>query len=270
MSFHEIAGLHNDFPLLPTQTVRRRLPSIDHTKGSYDMRKLHLLVVLFLIGGLISACDLGAGYQQKDGSYEYVTLDESQGYVEHPITDIDVQSFRILDKHGYARDHLHVVYHWESVEGADTNSFVAMSDLYGKDNAHVYYQGKTIPGADPQSFKLFDIQWGRDAQDVYLQDRPLEACDPASFVLLKDSWERDSRCVYRAGRKLVDADADSFVVLNFWFGKDKNHVYDSFPRIIAGADAATFKLREGACQVCAEDKNRCYRYEEPVDCASLK
>jgi hypothetical protein len=117
---------------------------------------------------------------------------------------------------------------------------------------------------------LFDIQWGKDSRDVYLQDRPIQACDPATFVLLKESWERDSQCVYRQGGKLPDADPASFVVLNFWFGKDKNHVYSNLAKIIEGADAPTFKAKVGVCEVCARDKNGCYRFEKPVDCAAIK
>ena len=233
------------------------------------MPKLFSLLVLLLVAGLLSACDFNTGYQEKEGSYVYATLDESQGYVEHPITDIDVQSFQVLNKHGYAKDNLHVYYHENTVDGADPDSFVAMSDLYGKDNAQVYYKNKAIPGADPTSYTLFDIQWGKDSHDVYIQDRPIDACDPATFVLLEDSWQKDNHCVYREGRKLVNADSASFVVLNFWFGKDKNNAYYNSPEIIEGADAATFKIRKGICEVCAEDKNSCYRYEEPVACEPL-
>lgn len=228
------------------------------------------MFVLLLLAGLVSACGLGTGYQRQGSSYVYSTWDESQGRVAHPIIGIESQSFQILTGHGYAKDRLRVYYHWNPVPDADTTSFVALTDLYGKDNAHVYYEDKTIPGADPASFVLFDIQWGKDAQDVYRQERPLEACDPTTFVLLQESWQRDNQCVYREGNKLPNADAPSFVVLNYWFGKDKEHVYSFLATIIEGADAATFKLREGVCQVCAEDKNRCYRYEEPVECASLK
>lgn len=234
------------------------------------MPKLLSLFVLLLIAGLVSACDMGTGYQEKDGSYVYTTLDEGQGYVDHPITTIDVNSFQILNEHGYAKDNLHVYYHENTVPDADSDSFTMLSDLYGKDNAHVYYKDKAIPGADPASFTLFDVQWGKDAHDVYIQDRPIDACDPATFVLLKDSWQKDKQCVYREGREVVGADPASFVVLNFWFGKDNNHVYDNSPEIIPGADAPTFKIRAGKCDVCAEDKNSCYRYEEPVACASLK
>lgn len=234
------------------------------------MPKLVSLLVLLLIAGLVTACGFNTGYQEKEGLYVYATLDEGQGYVEHPLIDIDAPSFQILNKHGYAKDNLHVYYQQHTVPGADPASFVALSDLYSKDNTQVYYQDKIIPGADPTSYQLFDIQWGKDAHDVYIQDRPINACDPATFVLLKDSWQKDKQCVYREGRNVVGADSASFVVLNYWFGKDKNHVYDTSPAIIPGADAATFKIRTGNCEVCAEDKNNCYRYEEPVACASLK
>jgi hypothetical protein len=134
----------------------------------------------------------------------------------------------------------------------------------------VYYRDKTIPGADPSSFAIFDIQWGKDSQDVYFQNRPIEACDPASFVFLEDDWQRDDQCVYNSGIKLPNADSASFIVLNFWFGKDKNNVYTNFPKMIQGADPATFKIREGECVVCAEDKNGCYLHEKLVECESLK
>jgi hypothetical protein len=234
------------------------------------MHKRFSLYLLLLFAGLVSACGFSTGYQEKDGSYVYATLDEGRGYIEHPIINIDVNSFQIFDKHGYAKDDLRVYYHERTVQGADSNSFTALSDLYGMDHAHVYYEDKAIPGADPASFKLFDIQWGVDSRDVYIQNRPIQACDPTTFVLLEDRWQRDDRCVYRMGRLLPNADPASFVVLNTWFGKDKNNVYYNTPSIIEGADAATFKIRAGKCDVCAEDKHGCYRYEEQVDCESLK
>ncbi len=234
------------------------------------MRKRPPLFVFLLIAVLIPACVLSTGYQKRDDSYVYATSDEGRGYVEHPIANIDAESFQVLNKNGYAKDDFLVYYHENIVQGADSNSFVAMTDLYGKDNVHVYYEDKTIPGADPASFTLFDIQWGKDSQDVYFQNRPIEACDPATFVLLEDGWQRDNQCVYNQGGKLPNADPASFVILNSWFGKDKNNVYYNSPEIIEGADTTTFKIRDGVCAICAEDKNSCYRYKEPVDCESLK
>jgi hypothetical protein len=223
-------------------------------------KSFFLIFLLFIL----SAC--GTGYQEKDGGYVFVEWNESEGKVEHPLEPVDASTFEVLKGKGYANDTSNVFYHWQLVEGADPASFEALSNLYGKDARQVYYQGKVIPGANPERFEVMNIQWGRDEKDIYLQDRPILACDPASFKFLKDGWQRDAECAYREGRKVERADAGSFEVLNFWYAKDKNFVYDTFPRIIEGADAATFKLREGKCQVCAQDKNRCYRYEEVVEC----
>jgi hypothetical protein len=234
------------------------------------MPKRFLPLVLLSVAGFMLACVLSTGYRRTGGSYVYATLDEGRGYIEHPIDNIDARSFQILNRNGYARDDRQVYYHEHTLEGADPNSFTAMTDLYGRDNARVYFEGRPVPGADPATFTLFDIQWGKDSQDVYFQDRPVGACDPASFVLLKESWERDNRCIYRLGIRLPQADPASFEVLNYWFGKDKAHVYYNSPKIIEGADPATFKLRDGICVVCGEDRNGCYRYEEPVACEALK
>lgn len=234
------------------------------------MHKRFSLFGWLLMAGLVSACVFSTGFQKKGVSYVYATWNEGQGYIEHPIMNIDAPSFQILNRHGYAKDNQRVYYHENTVQNADPNSFTTLSDLYGKDNAQVYYAGKTIPGADPSSFTPFDIQWGKDSQDVYFQDRPVQACESATFVFLEEDWQRDSQCVYRRGEKLTNADSASFVVLNYWFGKDKNYAYSHLGSIIKGADAATFKIREGMCVVCAEDKNACYRYEERVACESLK
>jgi hypothetical protein len=226
--------------------------------------KLWKLLIFIFILFLLSAC--GTGFQEKGGSYVYVVWNESDGKVEHPVQSTDPGTFQVLDSGGYAKDSQNVFYHWQIIEGADPASFEAISGLYGKDVHRVYYRGREIPGADPEQFELLNIQWGRDGKDVYRQDIPIRACDPASFKFLKDSWQRDDQCVYREGRKVEGADTRSFKVLNFWYAKDKNNVYDSFPRVIPGADPASFKLRDGKCQVCAQDKNHCYRYEEVVDC----
>lgn len=233
------------------------------------MSKRSSLFILLLTAVLVPACILNTGYHGKDGTYVYADSAEFS-YEEHPIPSAHPQTFQILRKHGYAKDDLHVYYHYTIVLGADPRSFEAMTDLYGRDKDHVYYEFRKIPGADPATFKLFDIQWGRDSHDIYKQDRPIEACDPDTFALQEDGWHHDAQCVYHETGKLPNADPASFVVLNSWFAKDKNNVYSSISGVIAGADPATFKIREGKCVVCAEDKSGCYKYDERVNCESLK
>ena len=239
------------------------------------MPKRFSLFVLLLIVGLVSACVFGIGYQKKDGSYVYATFNENDGYVEHPIADADAATFQILGRYGYAKDALHVYYHENTIQGADSDSFIAMTESYGKDNTRVYYKESIIPGASPSSFTLLDTSWGKDSQDVYFRDIPIKACDPASFVLLGEYWEHDDQCVYSREHKVPGADPSSFAVLSNEFSKDRNHAYYGgagffTPTILEDADVATFKIFDGMCRICAEDKNGCYRMDERVDCRSLQ
>ncbi len=229
------------------------------------MRKT-ILFILFL--ALLTGC--ATGYQESGGGYTYVTWNEMEGKEEHPLVGADWATFEVLDKNGYAKDARQTYFQGRTIEGADAATFERLSELYARDTSRVYYQERVVPGADPNSFEVFNLQWGRDGNDVYIQDRPIEACDPTTFKLLKDSWQKDSRCAYREGRKVPNADAATFEVLNFWFAKDRYQVYDDIPRVIEGADAATFKLRGGICQVCAQDKNNCYSYEKVVPCEEEK
>ena len=233
------------------------------------MRNRSLFFVLISTVWFMLSCMFVTGYVRKDGTYVYATAPELS-YSENPIPGIDVQSFQVLSRHGYAKDADQVYYQYYLVDGADPGSFTEISDLYGRDNAHVYYKFFAIPGADPNSFELFNTQWGRDSKDIYLQDRPIEACDPATFVILREGWEQDNQCVYNGSAKLPDADPASFVVMNYWFGKDKNHVYYNDGSIIERADPSTFKAGVGKCEVCAEDKHGCYRYKEPLACEVIK
>lgn len=54
-------------------------------------------------------------------------------------------------------------------------------------------------------------------------------------------------------------------MVNFWFAKDQHRVYHNGPGVLEGADPATLRLRP-PCDVCAQDKHRCYRFNEVVAC----
>ena len=64
---------------------------------------------------------------------------------------------------------------------------------------------------------------------------------------------------------LPDADPASFTVVNYWFAKDQARVYHNGAGVLGGADPRTFRLR-GKCDVCGEDEDRCYRFDEVVPC----
>lgn len=64
----------------------------------------------------------------------------------------------------------------------------------------------------------------------------------------------------------VPAGAKEPITLSSWYSKDRETVY-AYKEPIRGADAASFKRACcGLCEVCGEDKNRCYWYGHPVPC----
>lgn len=214
------------------------------------------LVGIFCLIGVLSGC---GGYDIHGNTVVFKHCSEN-GCLTNVVEDADPKSFETLQG-DYAKDRLHVYYGGGALPEADPQSFRVLSDSYSKDSARVYFERQPVPGADPVSFvALSDLNYGRDSKDIYILGSPVGVCDLASFKWLKDDWQVDNRCAYRHANKLPGARPESFVVLNDWYAKDGEHVFDSVTRkSIDGADAATFRLAEGPCSVCARDKNHCYK-----------
>jgi hypothetical protein len=89
-------------------------------------------------------------------------------------------------------------------------------------------------------------------------------------LLTEDRWAVDSQCAYQIGTKLPGAHPRSFTILNYEYAKDDAQVYSSIVGVIPGADAATFELTNLPCEVCARDKNRCYKFGGVTSCDKFK
>ena len=249
------------------------------------MRNRSFWFVLVCVSGLMMACYYGAlgyygpiGYQKTNNlltgdSYEFARKDERGQYVEYPLRNIDIKSFKILDENTYASDNFHVYFEGITMEGADPASFSLLSADQARDNVHVYYRGAIIPGAAPKSFKSLDAEWGKDSHAAYYHLQPFKVCDPETFGFIWEPgtsvWESDAQCVYSNGSKLPGADPASFVALSLWFGKDKTHVYYA-DKIIQGADPATFRVKGTSAyspdSIMGQDKNGCYFQDEAQTC----
>jgi hypothetical protein len=152
------------------------------------------------------------------------------------------------------------------VAGADPATFRHIGGLFGRDARHVFYANELVQGADPDSFAAVSDEVGRDAQSVYFRTRPCESCDLASFRRLDGDWYADKKTAYHAFTPVPGIDTGSFKRFNFWFAKDASSVFISGRRI-PGADASSFELQScGSCEVCGQDKNRCYWFGHPVPC----
>jgi len=157
-----------------------------------------------------------------------------------------------------------------TVGKADTETFEALGEAFGRDNNNVFFGEKIVSGADPSSFQVFDFYMGRDNTSVYRGTIKCKECDPDTFRVIGDDRYADKHTVYKGTGDsyiiLPDVDVATYKTLNTWFTKDKNYAYH-LNSIIPGADVASFKLANcGICEVCAEDKNRCYSYKYPVPC----
>jgi hypothetical protein len=152
------------------------------------------------------------------------------------------------------------------VAGADVKTFQHVGGIYGQDNIRVYHADTVVEGADPTSFQYIGGDAGRDAKAAYVAGTRCPDCDAASFRHIDRNWYADKNFVYEGTRRRPDIDKTTFQPFNYWFVKDQSNVFLS-GRPIPGADASSFKLAScGACEVCGEDKNRCYWFENAVAC----
>ena len=157
------------------------------------------------------------------------------------------------------------------VTDADPETFKTLSGAHGVDKTKVFFGADVVVGADPASFVVLDFHTGRDSRSIYRATTRCDECDPATFKSLdKGEWYVDKDAAYTAlndgWKRIPNVDTQSFKPLNKWFAKDSQSVFLNSRRV-AGADSATFKLAScGKCEVCGEDKNRCYWFEHAVPC----
>jgi hypothetical protein len=191
----------------------------------------------------LTACNVG--YQQVDGQWMYVTLDESNGRREAPIEDADATSFERLGRSEFARDRSRVYYRGSVLEGADAGSFEHLKGSYWRDANRVYYFDHPLPGSDPVSYRLLRDDWGRDDHNVYVGADPVNPKDISSFEIINANWARDSQWYYPAqnGRHIpiTELDRATFQVLDGGWAKDCCRVY-YYDRIVEGADPESFEV----------------------------
>jgi hypothetical protein len=214
---------------------------------------------------LASGC--GASYRHEGGKIVYVTVNEGQGKVTQVVEGADEASFMQLDD-THAKDKTHVYVGATPIPGALPASYAILSPTYSKDAAHVYSDWTVIPDADAASFAISgNPNFGQDKNEIFSGTIGMRPCDRASFHWLRAGWAVDSTCAYNALFKMPNAHPGSFVALNDTYAKDEAQAYTTLrPYVIPDADAASFELLPGACQVCARDRNRCYSWDKPTAC----
>ena len=118
-------------------------------------------------------------------------------YFGYAIEPADVQSFKVLDENGFAKDK-NRVYYEKDILTADPKSFKALNFEYGKDGHRVFAKKEQVKDADAATFELVYGRYGKDKRHVYFEGKVLPLADPLTFDPLKNTHD--------------------------WYTKDANHV----------------------------------------------
>jgi len=111
---------------------------------------------------------------------------------------------------------------------ADAASFEEIGPWFAKDHRHVYFLHNVVEGADPASFTYlggYNDQWAKDRARAYhfqptkaaRQYRIFESDSLDRFCILPNArfceYAGDTECIYHRGKKIRGADAPSFEVM---------------------------------------------------------
>lgn len=118
----------------------------------------------------------------RNGVSEY----EYQNF-EFVSTGIDAKTYEpVGDSKTFFRDRTNVYYYSRKVEGADPNTFTALSDVYGKDARAAFWTTKKIEGVDPETFAVFDqvSEVAQDSSYIYYKENRAPEIDRETFRLI--------------------------------------------------------------------------------------
>lgn len=150
---------------------------------------------------------------------------------------------------------------YDTLPGADPETFVQVKDWLGHDSERVYFEAELVPRVDVATLEAKRYPLFCDKNDYYYETQPLHVADMASFKTIKwdenDFWAKDSRCVYYDSLRIDGVDLPTFKVVNWLYARDKYHVYMD-GRLLADADPATFEVIPNT--FCFRDKSHVWDY----------
>jgi hypothetical protein len=138
------------------------------------MNKQLPLKILTLLLIFISLTSCNSGYQHENGTWVWVSYDESVGRRVKLVESADSETFKVLRNKNYAIDKNAVFYLGLKIEKADPKTFEVMTDNgYAIDKSNVYLDWGIVLSADPKTFQHLDFLYSKDKNDVYCGIIPL-------------------------------------------------------------------------------------------------
>lgn len=130
--------------------------------------------VVVLLAPLFMACS--SGYHKENGTWVWVSYDESSGKRVTGIDVYDDESFEVLTSNkNYAKDRNSVFFTGRKIDGADAATFeVLTNNGYSKDKNTVYLDQYKVLFADPASFRVLEFPYSKDAEKAFCGTLPIK------------------------------------------------------------------------------------------------
>lgn len=174
--------------------------------------------------------------------------------VDAVLTDVDVDSFVIVEPSLYAKDKNHVYYRNNILDKLDPATTEYIGNHAIKDKHRLYLYGTEIKGIDAESYQqLSGSRYGKDKYSLFFNFEPVLDVDVDSFVVLdsetqavwfggnysSNCYGKDKNSAYYEGKKMANVDLASFKALFNGYAKDSKFVYYN-GEIVNGANPKTF------------------------------
>ncbi|MCG7562565.1 DKNYY domain-containing protein [Pseudoalteromonas sp. McH1-42] len=160
-------------------------------------------------------------------NYRGYLLSDNKVYLgtDKVFTPCDIDTFKVFDVGGFAKDRECVFFEGERVTGASAKSFRGLYIDYGADHQHVYYQTKRVKGLNVKDFRKLSAEYAKDKKHIYFQDQ-VTTISPEGFRVVDGGYAKNDQHVFYQGNILPGADPDTFRVYYLGvMGKDKAHCY---------------------------------------------
>jgi len=228
------------------------------------------LLLGLLIISLLAGCS--SRYLVKDDGVEFVyriNFGIEKRLIR--VNGADVDTFQALSG-WFAKDKNHVYWQGRRLRDADPSSISVLNNYFAIDQSRVFGHGTTLLGANPGSFELLQGGWSRDAENYFYGTRRVPVCDHGSFRIINEFTPFraiDAKCYYWERQIVQIEDFATFEILPGGYAIDESTVYFA-ERKIQEADVQSFEVKEDRFLSLARDKEHCFLGTRIVDCNELE
>lgn len=187
------------------------------------------------------------------------------------VNGADVDTFQALSG-WFAKDKNQVYWQGRRLRYADPLSISVLNNYFAIDHSRVFGHGTTLLGANPDSFELLQGGWSRDGENYFYGTRTVPVCDYESFRIIDEFTPFraiDEKCYYWQRQIVQIENFATLEILPGGYAVDESAVYFA-ERKIPEADVQSFEVKGDRFLSIAKDNQRCFLGPRIVDCNELE